>query len=89
MLGRVRCDPNAPFEAVFGSQLVTVWLNTRCHLPSWTTTVTAAPLGTLVRVKLPSMAVDAEAYAGGVVQPQTGNAVLMPVVGVWTAPIGT
>ncbi len=73
---------------MFATQLVMVWVKTRCHLPSCTTTV-VAPLGTLVRVKAPAMLVYAEAYAGGAEQPQAGDAVLTPVVGVTTAPTGT
>src|SRR5580692_11127393 len=80
VLGRVRCEPYVPFEAVFATQLVTFWVKTRCHLPSCTTTV-VAPLGTLVRVKAPAMVVYAEAYAGGAEQPQTGLAGSTPVVG--------
>src|SRR5580704_4530455 len=87
VLGRVRCVPYEPLDALFAVQLVTVWVKTRCHLPSCTTTV-VDPLGTLVRVKAPAMLVYAEAYAAGAVQPQTGFATSTPVVGVTTAPTG-
>ena len=76
-------------ETVFAMQLVMVWVKTRCHLPSCTTTV-VEPLGTLVRVKAPAMLVYVDAYAAGALQPQTGgSSVLTPVVGVCTAPTGT
>src|ERR1019366_3426414 len=61
-------------------------VNERCHLPSWTTSVRLELLGTF-SVKLPSMPVNVETYAGGEVHPHAAG--LTPVCGVGGAPMGT
>ncbi len=88
VLGRVRWEPKLPFDAVFTAQELMVCGKTRCQSPSCTTTL-IAPLGTFVSVNAPLMVVYADAYAVGAEQPHCGEAVLMPVVGVTTAPTGT
>src|ERR1700733_7168047 len=70
VLGSVRWEPFAPLLTVFAVHEAMDWVKARCHLPSCTTIGTAAPFGTPVSVKEPSMAVNADAYAGGAVQPQ-------------------
>jgi hypothetical protein len=61
-------------------------VKSRCHFPSCTAMVTLAPLGGLGSVKLPSTAVNVDAYAGGAVHPQLAGTT--PVCGTAGVPTG-